>query len=464
MAKFRRRASDICLSLPFAILVFLIAATIVLLKAEVVGVLIFVGILSLLLVLCDDITVTTLPFLLVCMFVLKCYDSFNTFIVFAPLGVIPIAALLYHIIANKTRFSIGKSFWGIVAVAIAVTCGGWFTLPFSDYFSGTSIFYITGLGIGMIGAYLLMKREFVPSDRYSLVERLFAIFYMAGLFGVFMMASFFIMDYQSQMMTQGYYGIQWSNNLSTMMMFFMPAPFYFALKKNRLHFLIGILFYLTIAATGSRGGFLMGFAELLLCVVYVGWRDRFLRRASILTVLVSAILVVAYHEPIFTFFGMDGTNDLISSTEARALLIPRAFKDFLANPVFGQGLGYTGNHDAYSPVKGAANWYHMMIPQIIGSLGTVGILGYGYQFYTRFRLIFQKPTVRMMILGLSYSGILLMSQVNPGEFCPIPYELLTVLLFIFLELPREELTGAKKGAFTSLKTVFQKESKKDALV
>ena len=26
-----------------------------------------------------------------------------------------------------------------------------------------------------------------------------------------------------------------------------------------------------------------------------------------------------------------------------------------------------------------------------------------------------------------------MSQVNPGEFCPLPYELLTVMLFILME-------------------------------
>ena len=30
-------------------------------------------------------------------------------------------------------------------------------------------------------------------------------------------------------------------------------------------------------------------------------------------------------------------------------------------------------------------------------------------------------------------GILLMSQVNPGEFCPVPFETLTVLLFILQE-------------------------------
>jgi hypothetical protein len=71
-------------------------------------------------------------------------------------------------------------------------------------------------------------------------------------------------------------------------------------------------------------------------------------------------------------------------------------------------------------------------------------------------MILKNTTVQKIALGLSYSGILLMSQVNPGEFCPIPYELLTVLLFIFLELPDTELTGESRSAFTSLKEAFGK--------
>lgn len=113
----------------------------------------------------------------------------------------------------------------------------------------------------------------------------------------------------------------------------------------------------------------------------------------------------------------------------------RALDDFKANPIFGRGLGYTGNSDCYAPVKGAANWYHMFAFQVIGSLGLVGIAAYLFQIAGRFVLIFKKTNITKQALGLCYAGMLLMSQVNPGEFCPIPYELLTVLLFILLELP-----------------------------
>jgi hypothetical protein len=124
---------------------------------------------------------------------------------------------------------------------------------------------------------------------------------------------------------------------------------------------------------------------------------------------------------------------VFSSDEARVKLISRSFEDFSSSPIFGKGLANPENADLYSPKKGAMHWYHMMIPQVIGSLGSVGILAYGLQFVLRIKLIFKKITPYSLCLFISYLGILLMSQVNPGEFCPLPYEMLTVLIFIILE-------------------------------
>ena len=83
-------------------------------------------------------------------------------------------------------------------------------------------------------------------------------------------------------------------------------------------------------------------------------------------------------------------------------------------------------------------WYHMMVPQVIGSMGLIGVFAYGYQIIGRSKLILQNKSTWSLCLGLSYLGILLMSQVNPGEFCPLPFELLTVLLFILQEYRLED--------------------------
>ena len=447
MATVLKQSRRFCESIWFSLLLFAYAALIVLVKGEVWGVLSFALIISLLLVLCEDITVTTLPFLLACTFVLKCYNSFNTFIVFAPLGVIPVGAFLYHFIKYRKPFKIGKSFFGVSAVAIAITAGGALFISPEDYFSGTSLFYIAGLGIGMVGTYLLMKSQFVERNSYSLRERLFAIFFIAGLFGTFMIGAHYVENFKALWEAKTI-NIQWSNNLSTLMMFFLPIPFYYALTQNRFFIFVGFLFYLAIVMTGSRGGLIMGGIEFALCCLYVSVYDKPLRYVTFLLCAAGLVFLAMNADAILRVFSFSGSSSIISEKEPRFQLMFRAVRDFLSNPLFGRGLGYTGNIDYYSPVKGAANWYHMMPFQIIGSLGLVGVAAYGYQFFGRVRLIFKKPSPSAFALGLSYAGILLMSMVNPGEFCPVPYELLAVLLFIFLELPNE---NQPTNAFLKLK-------------
>ena len=112
--------------------------------------------------------------------------------------------------------------------------------------------------------------------------------------------------------------------------------------------------------------------------------------------------------------------------------------DFRTNPLFGVGIGNTGNSDLYSPVKGAMNWYHMWVAQVVGSLGILGILAYGYQLVDRFILVIKNHKFIFITLFMSYIGLFLMSQVNPGEFCPAPYAMLAVTIFAFIEKKEDD--------------------------
>ena len=114
-------------------------------------------------------------------------------------------------------------------------------------------------------------------------------------------------------------------------------------------------------------------------------------------------------------------------------MLLEALENFRENPLIGTGILVDSIAYGKVNVKGTMTWYHMMTSQIIGSMGLIGIAAYVYQFIDRVELIFTKKNAWSLCLGISYLGIFLMSQVNPGEFCPIPFELLTVLLFIFQE-------------------------------
>ena len=91
----------------------------------------------------------------------------------------------------------------------------------------------------------------------------------------------------------------------------------------------------------------------------------------------------------------------------------------------------------------------MWLPQIVGSLGIVGILSYGYQLVDRFIIFFKNSKFLMFTFLMSYIGLLLMSQLNPGEFCPAPYAMLAVTYFAFMEkseddIPLKDLFKRKK--------------------
>jgi hypothetical protein len=70
---------------------------------------------------------------------------------------------------------------------------------------------------------------------------------------------------------------------------------------------------------------------------------------------------------------------------------------------------------------------------VFGGLGVLGILAYGYQLIDRIIIFFKNRSMVNLTFLLSYLGLLLMSQVNPGEFCPMPYAALAMTYFALME-------------------------------
>ena len=423
---------------------FLLACAGVILEKEVESVLLFVLITTVVFAFPQNGLHAFYPAMLACCIAIKCYDSFDTFIKFFYIPIPIIIIAIVKLCKGAKNYERGDSFFGILAVAIAVTLGGIGTISASEYFAPTSLYYILALGAGMILFYFAARYGIHKSDEDTF--KIFATFmYIIGLFCMFevlqLYAEFHDMIFKDgklfnlwspQMATK----FQMSNNASTIMMFCLPFPFYYAVKKHSCHFFVGIAMLVCMWMTTSRGAMLMGTIEGIVCVIYACIHKRKLIIHT-LSLLVAGVAIMIFYPPVTKFvanyISFDKLKNIIVEGEARVKLISRSIEDFLENPIFGQGLGNVENTDLYNPKKGAMVWYHMMIPQVVGSLGLVGILAYAYQVFDRIRLIFKDITSETMCLGISYLGILLMSQVNPGEFCPIPYEMITVMLFVFLE-------------------------------
>lgn len=428
----KKYINRVFLSKPFFVLLFISCTLFVTFGKEVEGAMAFILLICVLLIVCEDLMSTTLPFMLLCTFVLSQYDSYETFIKFKWMVIPLVFALIFHFIVYFKPIVIGSSFLGNFAVAIAVTLGGIGSIAASDYFSPASIYYITGLGFGMLLVYIYIKPGFCAVRDKIDAGRLFAgIMYLTGIFACFMVLRYYAINFDSLIDSKDLVSFQSRNNLSTVLMLAMPFPFYFAVK-NDLHLFSGLLIFGCIVISGSRGGLLFGTVEFVICLVYM----IICNRKKLYYICFSVVLLgfMAYCSSfVLEFYDTRLAEGLFSRDEARYNLIFRAFDDFKASPIFGKGLAYTGNSDLYDPRTFAMNWYHMMLPQIIGSLGLVGILAYGFQLVQRFMTAFRTFDPLRLAMGLSYVGLLLMSQVNPGEFCPLPYELTAVMLFVFLE-------------------------------
>lgn len=426
----------------------------VFLQQEVIGVIVFIGLLSVILIVCDDVIATTLPFLLVCTFSTNCYDSFDTFIGFAVYAPIPAAALVGHfLVYHKPYREFGESAYGIFAVSCALVLGGIGGFTIKEYIFGA--YYVFGLGVGMLVAYILMKSQFAGRRDYDMREKFAQIMTcMGGLILAMFVLSFIRRLAGDQIW--GFPDIRWligangrtgytlgfsANNIATMLMFAMPFPLYLA-KKHKAWALLTVVFFLSLFYTESRGGMLFGAVEFLACFLYWAWENKTTKLCKVactgaILVFVAAFAVAVLKRETLISFVQTKFLDGESSGSIRFKMLFQSFENFRKNPVFGTGL--LDDSIAYGETKkqGTMAWYHMMIPQIIGSMGLVGVAAYLYQGLGRVKLIFKKTCAWSLVLGISYLGILGMSQVNPGEFCPAPFEVLTVLLFVLQELRLE---------------------------
>ena len=433
------RCNGICGSFPVTALLFLFACLTVYFKIYVAGAFAFVVIVSLELVLCSDLSVTALPLLLLSVSVTPCYDSYSTFIRYIWLAPVFLAALLFNLFAYGEKMRIGRTFFGQLAVMIALMLGGTGFIAREDLLSPLSLYYVLMLGIGMVFFCLLLRARFARFNIYGIFGRIAVTMYLIGLLACLIVALYTIRDNPAEpeffarvLRNLRYSEFRASNNLSTFLMLAMPFPAWYALKQHPIHIFTCFVFYAAIIVGGSRAGVLLGAVELFLVVLfwlrYCGAVTR--KIGSFIGTMVFLFFVIGVSWFVSTYPDFEFFHE--GEFRVRALGI--AIEEFKAHPVFGIGLFNHSLDGVYEFKTGALAWFHMYIPQILASMGLVGAAAYLFQLILRGTLIFRRRRgpVRST-LALSYIGLLLMSQLNPGEFCPLPYALMAVAVFVMLE-------------------------------
>lgn len=377
-------------------------------------------------------------------------ESLNDFVPYIPVTVTVVAGFIFHMIHYRRPIYIGKSFYGLVATSAAVLLSGIATpLATRDYTSLAAVYHIIGLSVGLILLYLLFAFNRREDRGYDPMQYfLWSMFYLGLLCAAVIFSEFlqwliqaidkgkslraYIFEYTN--------GFTYRNTIATLLIMCFPAAFYLAKQRKRLlaqlfFMLSALLLFGAIVLSSARTAWLCGIVLLFLCFGYYLYKNPFRIGkyiAPLLFLLLCALCIYPIRVPLLAILRSRLSQGLINPNEARIVLISRSFRDFLAHPLFGVGISSTINADVYSN-KGCICWYHMYFPQLWGSMGLLGVGTYLYQLFVRAKLILADHSSEGTALGLIYLGLFLYSQTDVGEFAPIPYAVITVLLFVLLE-------------------------------
>lgn len=401
--------------------------------------------LALILFLSDDFLAIFMPFMGVMVDGTQYFGKWTEILDYLPWAIPVVVAFLFHFIVYRKPIRYGISVRGNFAVAIAILLGGFGVLSFSDLISAEGIYHYIMCSVGLFLLYIIFYSNLRTEKRYDIYEHfLWCLFYIGLACSV--MILFYFVDYFRS--TDRFYVHEYMeilharNSVAPLLTMALPAPFYFAKKKVSVvskifAFLMGVIFYFSLMLTSARTAFIFGTLLFLVCLVYFcyGKKGIFLKIACLAFLALAIMVCLRYFgEELWKIVeGRLRDGKLISPEEARYQLFFRSFEDFIRYPIFGIGLVSNANKDICNGTAGSLLWYHLYFPQIWGSMGLVGIVAYVYQGIIRLRLCLYRPVKKTAAIALSFLGIFLYSQTDPGEFIPIPFGIIAILMFALLD-------------------------------
>ena len=430
----------------FSIILFILAALIIIFNWEIPGS-IYLGFLVCgILVVSDDLFSCFLPALLLISFAIRNKDSYDDYMKYLWGIPIVVFAVLFHIIAYRKVFTYkkGELLLPMCLATAALMLGGVGSMTWAEYTSKINLSYMFALGALIILVYIFIGGVLRPGKNYTdhMDERLSKVMITVSCYLVFSVLQWYAEHFDEFIFERNILAFQWRNNACTILMIAMPFAFYMAAKKNFAYISVAFLSYGAIVLTGSRGGLLFGAVELMILVVYFAVTDKKHRKPLLLIIGIVFVAALCLSPKLIHL--MRYTLERFTSYKEnfrRLGLIKRSFEDFLSNPVTGRGIGYMGNRDLHPSKIGQLCWYHSSVPQVIGSFGILGILAYGYQLFCRIRFFIRRKSLFSKTVFMSFIALELMSLVNPGIFAPA-YLVIITILFAIVENYETELKGS----------------------
>jgi len=346
---------------------------------------------------------------------------------------------IMHFIIFPPHFKRGRFFYPTLFVMGSILFGGLFHLSVSEYFSFPAVYYVIFLGPVMMLIYVFIECYY-PSINEKSVHHFASMMIGVGLMGIVMGTVLPAVGHRESIETIFQTGLerryQWRNNLSNNLLMSMPFAFYLAVKTKWFvpFFLIGLLQYITLVFSYSRGGIIFSTLSLpiLLGLTFVFMKKHRLKFVITLSFVTGALqlLFVFWDTNALVVIGDIHQRVTISTEEVRALMFVQALERFKAYPIFGTGFATSV---IYSPQPMGMAWYHSTVSQVIGSLGLIGVITFLYQEMIRLYTLFEVPLKFNLFALVAFFGFSGYSLVNVGYFVPLPYVVMLLVMFMVVE-------------------------------
>lgn len=389
-----------------------------------------------LMLLCRDILASLSPLLLASFLVAPEYVNLNIFLPCLPLLFLFVAAVILHFLIWPVQIRLGRSAYGLAMVSVAAILSGCDSLSLSDRTAPLTLYYTLGLGVGMLVVYAAVRSVLAEKRPYDLKVRFAQIWLAAGLGMAAVVAAVCWQHLGDFAALNGAIPEFKSRNFSaTILLTTLPSAFYLS-TRNRWYLTAGAVMVVAMIFTGSRSALLFGTVLLALGCVYLVRFGAVSVRIMGLALAVGAVFMA--------LFGVEALKTLYENrlVEGRLFiddslrwhLLEQSAEDYLDHPLFGVGLGNTAHSGLFTSVPGSLFFYHCLPAQAAASMGILGITAYAVLIGDRVQILFRgRKDPFVVMLALSYAGMLLVSLTNPGEFCPFPNEVMVITLFAVAE-------------------------------
>lgn len=365
-------------------------------------------------------------------------------IIISMIATFVIGRFVFELLTHKERRKFPLLSFGFIALGVSFLLGG----LFSKYYDVDTVLFglteIAAMSFSYFFFYYTVDWSKVKKSYFAYLMLVMGFLLCGETIGMLYHGGFFSTVGEFNRVTL-YTGWGVYNNVAGAMIMCIPAPFYYATVKKKGHWfflLIGNFFYLTILFIQSRGGMLFGTFVYVACVLLTIWKTKNKRTLLIteLSVLLAVVITLIFYQDkimdIFHSILQSGFND-----SGRFKIYWDGFKQFLDNPIFGNGfyacqsLRWGDNSiGLFLPAR-----YHNTVIQLLASGGVVSLLAYGYHRFQTLRMIFKKRSVEKYFIGMCILGLLLTSLLDCHFFNFGPgFTYSALLLFLEMDWLREE--------------------------